>query len=141
MSSTFNDVRAAIEGRIATEMAASPSYPVSYPNAPFTPPNNTPWIAVSLIFGNNNYATLEAPATGKSFNRQTGTLTIDVFTPAGVGAGANYTIAERVKDKFDRAKFSSIIFDPCSGLATIRPAEQEAFFQTQFSATFDAYLD
>ena len=48
---------------------------------------------------------------------------------------------KRVKDKFDRAKFSSIIFDPCSGLATIQPAEQEAFYQTQFSATFDAYLD
>ena len=141
MSSTFNDVRAAIEGRIATEMALSPAYPVSYQNAPFTPPNNTPWVAVYLLFGQNNYATLEAPATGKSFNRQTGTLTIDIFTPAGVGAGANYTIGERVKDKFDRAKFSSLIFDPCSGLATIKPAEQEAFFQTQFSATFDAYLD
>ena len=141
MSSTFNDVRAAIEGRIATEMALNPAYPVSYQNAPFTPPNNTPWISVYLLFGQNNYATLEAPATGKSFNRQTGTLTIDIFTPAGVGAGANYTIGERVKDKFDRAKFSSIIFDPCSGLATIQPAEQEAFYQTQFSATFDAYLD
>ena len=141
MSSTFNDVRAAIEGRIATEMALSPAYPVSYQNAPFTPPNNTPWIAVYLLFGQNNYATLEAPATGKSFNRQTGTLTIDIFTPAGVGAGANYTIGERVKDKFDRAKFRSVIFEPCAGLATIRPAEQEAFFQTQFSATFDAYLD
>ena len=141
MSSTFNDVRAAIEGRIATEMALSPAYPVSYQNAPFTPPNNTPWIAVYLLFGSNNYATLEAPATGKSFNRQTGTLTIDIFTPVGVGAGANYTIGERIKDKFDRAKFSSLIFEPCAGLATIRPAEQEAFFQTQFSATFDAYLD
>ena len=71
----------------------------------------------------------------------TGTLTIDIFTPVGVGAGANYTIGERIKDKFNRAKFSSLIFEPCAGLATIRPAEQEAFFQTQFSATFDAYLD
>ena len=141
MSSTFNDVRAAIEGRITTEMALSPAYPVSYQNAPFTPPNNTPWIAVYLLFGSNNYATLQKPTTGESFNRQTGTLTIDVFTPAGVGAGANYTIAERVKDKFDRAQFSSIIFDPSSGPATIRPADQESFFQTQFSATFDAYLD
>ena len=86
-------------------------------------------------------ATLQAPATGESFNRQTGTLVINVFSPAGVGACANLTIGERIKDKFDRAKFSSIIFDPCSGLATIQPAEQEAFYQTQFSATFDAYLD
>ena len=141
MSSTFNDVRAAIEGRIATEMALSPAYPVAYQNAPFTPPNNTPWVQVFLRFGTNNYATLQAPATGESFNRQTGTLVINVFSPSGVGAGANLTIGERIKDKFDRAKFSSIIFDPCSGLATIQPAEQEAFFQTQFSATFDAYLD
>jgi hypothetical protein len=141
MSSTYNDVRAAIEGRIATEMALSPAYPVSYQNAPFTPPNNTPWIAVYLLFGSNNYATLRPPTTGESFNRQTGTLTIDVFTPAGVGAGVNYTIVERLKDKFDRAKFSSIIFDPSTGPTILRSAEQEAFFQTQFSATFDAYLD
>tara|TARA_B100000700_G_scaffold105040_1_gene118639 strand:+ start:617 stop:1042 length:426 start_codon:yes stop_codon:yes gene_type:complete len=141
MSSTFNDVRAAIEGRIATEMASSPTYPVNYQNAPFTPPNNTPWISVSLIFGDNSYATLRPPTTGESFNRQTGTLIVDVFTSAGVGAGANYTIVERLKDKFDRAKFSSIIFDPSTGPTIIKPAEQEAFFQTQFSATFDAYLD
>jgi hypothetical protein len=37
MSSTYNDVRAAIEGRIATELALAPDYPVSYQNVPFTP--------------------------------------------------------------------------------------------------------
>jgi hypothetical protein len=30
MSSTYNDIRAAIEGRIATQMAIAPVYPVSY---------------------------------------------------------------------------------------------------------------
>jgi hypothetical protein len=38
MSSTYNDVRAAIEGRIATELALAPAYPVSYQNVPFTHP-------------------------------------------------------------------------------------------------------
>lgn len=141
MSSTFNDVRAAIEGRIATEMAVSPAYPVAYQNVPFDPPNNTPWVQVFLRFGGNNYATLQAPATGESFNRQTGTLVINVFTPIGVGAGANFTIAERVKDKFDRAKFSSIIFDAASGPSPVSPSEPESYYQTQISATFDAYLD
>jgi len=116
MSSTFNDVRAAIEGRIATEMAIAPAYPVAFQNAPFTPPNNTPWIQVFLRFGANNYATLQPPTTGNSFNRQTGTLVINVFSPAGIGAGANLTIGERVKDKFDRAKFSSIIIQEPSAL-------------------------
>jgi hypothetical protein len=135
MSSTYNDVRSAIEGRIATQMALSPAYPVSYQNVPFTPPNNTPWIQVFIRFGDNAYATLT------SFNRQNGTLVVNVFTPIGVGAAANFTIAERVKDLFDRAKFSSIIFDPASGPAQVTPAAPQPYYQTQLTATFEAYLD
>ena len=139
MSSTYNDVRAAIEGRIATEMALSPAYPVSYQNVPFTPPNNTPWVQVFIRFGDNSYATLLGPST--VFNRQTGTLVVNIFTPQGQGTAANFTIAERIKDKFDRAKFSSIIFDATSGPAQVVPAAPEPYFQTQLTATFEAYLD
>lgn len=139
MSSTYNDVRAAIEGRIATEMAIAPAYSVSYQNVPFTPPNNTSWVQVFIRFGDNNYATLLGPNTG--FNRQTGTLVVNVFTPQGQGTASNFTIAERIKDKFDRAKFSSIIFDAASGPAQVTPAAPEPYFQTQLTATFEAYLD
>jgi hypothetical protein len=139
MSSTYIDVRAAIEGRIATELALSPAYQVSYQNVPFTPPNNTSWVQVFIRFGDNNYATLLGPSTG--FNRQTGTLVVNVFTPQGQGTAANFTIAERIKDKFDRAKFSSIIFDATSGPAQVTPAAPEPYFQTQLTATFEAYLD
>jgi hypothetical protein len=139
MSSTLNDVRSAIEGRIATEMALAPAYPVSYENVPFAPPNNTPWIQVAIRFGDNAYATLLGPSTG--FNRQNGTLVINVFTPVGSGSGANLTVAERVKDLFDRAKFSSIIFDAASGPAQVTPASPEPYYQTQLTATFEAYLD
>jgi hypothetical protein len=78
MTSTYNDIRAAIEGRIATELAKAPVYPVSYQNIPFTPPNNSPWLQVFLRLGDNSYATL--PKSG--FNRQNGTLVVNVFTPA-----------------------------------------------------------
>jgi hypothetical protein len=139
MSSTYNDIRAAIEGRIATQMALSPAYPVSYQNVPFTPPNNAPWVQVSIRFGDNNYATLLGPSTG--FNRQTGTLVLNVFTPQGQGAATNYTIAERLKDLFDRIKLSSIIFDAASGPAQVTPASPEPYFQTQVTITFEAYLD
>ena len=136
MSSTYNDVRAAIEGRIATEMASAPSYPVAYPNVPFTPPNNLPWLQVSLTFGDNSYATLA------SFNKQNGLLTVNTFTPVGVGAAANYTIAERIKDLFDRQTVSSIIFDAASGPNVITPSEPEAaYLQTQLTITFEVYLD
>jgi hypothetical protein len=135
MSSTYNDVRAAIEGRIATQMAIAPVYPVSYQNVPFTPPNNTPWLQAFIRLGDNNYATLT------SFNRQSGTLVVNVFTPIGAGTAANFTIAERVKDLFDRAKFSSIIFDAASGPVQVTPAAPQPYYQTQLTATFEAYLD
>ena len=140
MTSTYNDIRAAIEGRIATEMALSPSYPVAYENVPFTPPNNLPWVQVKLTFGDNNYGTLQAPSVG--FNRQNGLVTIGIFTPVGVGAAANYTIAERIKDLFDRQTVSSIIFDPASGPNVITPSEPEsAYFHTELIITFTGYVD
>lgn len=138
MSSTFNDVRAVIEGRIATEMAASPEIQVSYANVPFTPPDAANWIKVQLQFNDNEYFTLRGPTSG--FNRQTGILLVDIFTPVGVGTGANYTIAERVKDLFDRVTVSNVSFDAASGPSAVQPASPEAYFQTQLSVTFDAYL-
>lgn len=135
MTSTYNDIRAAIEGRIATELAKAPVYPVSYQNIPFTPPNNSPWLQVFLRLGDNAYATL------KSFNRQNGVLVVNVFTPVGAGTAANFTIAERVKDLFDRAKFSSIIFDAASGPSQVVPAAPEPYYQTQLTITFEAYVD
>lgn len=138
MSSTYNDVRAAIEGRIATEMANSPAITVAYANVPFTPPDADSWIQVGIQFGDNNYFTLRGPTSG--FNLQTGTVLVDIFTAVGVGTGANYTIAERVKDLFDRETVSNVLFDPASGPITVVPASPEGYFQTQVSVTFDAYL-
>jgi len=140
MSSTINDVRAAIEGRIATQMAIAPAYPVSYQNVPYTPPNNAPWLQAFIRFGDNAYATL-LPTGSAGFNRRNGTLVVNIFTPIGVGTAANFTIAERVKDLFDRAKFSGIIFDPISGPAQVTPAAPQPYYQTQLTATFEAYLD
>lgn len=139
MSSTYNDIRAAIEGRIATQMAISPVYPVSYQNVPFTPPNDAPWIQVLIRFGDNNYATILAPGVG--FNRQTGTLVLNIFAPQGHGASANFIIAERLKDLFDRQIVSGIIFDAASGPAQVVPAAPESYYQTQITITFEAYVD
>lgn len=140
MSSTFNEVRAAIESRIATEMALSPTYQVAYENTPFTPPNDATWLQASVRFGENNYATLIAPDTG--LNAQNGTLVVNVFSSVGVGAGANLTVAERVKDLFDRKTVSGIIFDAASGPAVVAPSVVDAaYFQTQLTVTFTAYLE
>jgi hypothetical protein len=132
---SYNTIRAAIEGRIAAEMAKAPSYPVSYQNAPFTPPNGTPWLQVFLRLGDNSYATL------KTINRQTGVLVVNVYTPQGQGTAANYTIAERIRALFDRLTLSGIIFDAASGPSQVTPASPEPYYQTQVTVTFEAYLD
>ncbi len=140
MSSTINDVRAAIEGRIATQMAIAPAYPDSYQNVPFTPPNNAPWLQAFVRFGDNAYATL-LPTGSAGFNRHNGVLTVNIFTPVGAGTAANFTIAERIKNLFDRVTVSGIIFDPVSGPAQVTPAAPQPYYQTQLTATFEAYLD
>lgn len=150
MTSTYNDIRAAIEGRIATEMAAAPVYPVSYQNVPFTPPNNTSWLQAFIRLGDNAYATL-LPTGGVGFNRQNGVLTVNVFTPVGIGVAANYTIAERIKDLFDRQTVAGIIFDAAAGPAPVAASVIETgvsassglasiYLQTQLTVTFEAYL-
>lgn len=138
MTSTFNDIRQAIEARIATEMAESPAYQVSYENVPFTPPNNSTWVKVQVRFGSNNYATLLGPSAGS--NRQSGIVVIGIFSPVGVGTGANFTVAERLKDLFDRKTVSQIIFDAAEGPEIIEPSAPESFFQTELAITFNAFV-
>lgn len=151
MSSTINDVRKAIETAFSVELAKSPAYPVSFPNVPFTPPSDGIWLLLEIQFGDSAYATLLEPTPG--FNRQTGAMVISIFTPVGVGSGPNYTIVERVKKLFDRAKFAGIIFDAMSGPSrqtavvgetgrvNASDALSAAYFQTQMTVTFDAFLD
>jgi hypothetical protein len=139
MNSTLNEVRAAIEKRIAAELAMAPSYPVAYQNMPFSPPNNSPWLQAFIRFGDNNYATLLGPGAG--FNRHNGVLTINVYTPIGAGSGANFTIAERMKALFDRLDLGGIHFDAASGPFQVTPAAPAAYYQTQLAITFSAYLD
>jgi len=138
MTSTYNDIRQAIEARIATEMALAPAYPVSYENVPFTPSSNSTWIKAQIRFGSNSYATLVGPTTGS--NRQSGILVIDVFSPIGVGTGANLTISERLKNLFDRKVISQIIFDAADGPAFVEPAAPASFFQTELTITFSAFV-
>lgn len=134
---SLNTIRAAIEGRIATEFAASPVIPVAYQNVPFTPPNNSSFIQAFVGFGDQAYLTLLAPATG--MNRVNGALTVNIFTPRGVGPGANLTIAQRVINLFSRLILQNINFDAANGPNAIATAAPEGFYQTQVTITFEAF--
>lgn len=146
---TANTIRQIIESRVATEMALNPAYPVNYENTVFTPPNTTPWLQVFIRYGDSSYATLMAPATG--LNKQNGVVTINIFTPVGAGTAANLTIANRVKQLFDRQIVSGIIFDGAAGPAPVGASVIQggvsassglaaAYFQTQLTITFETFV-
>lgn len=125
-------IRSTIEQRIATEMRQAPPYPVKYANAPFNPPNNAPWVDVSILYGDDAYATIA------SFNRQNGTLALNIYTPVGDGAATGLVLAERLKALFDRVTVGGIIFNAANGPATVTPSP-DAYSQLQLIITFEAY--
>ena len=130
---TVNDIRATIEQRIAAEMANAPPYPVHWGNAPFNPPNNSPWLDVALRFGDDAYATMT------SFNRQNGVLVVNIYAPIGAGAAVAFDIAARIKALFSRVNTGGIIFQAGNGPSQVLPASPEAYYQTQVIIPFEAY--
>jgi hypothetical protein len=139
---SLNTVRSYIEGRIATEFAASPAIQVAYQNVPFTPPNNASWVQANIIWGDSAYMTIlttSTRGTGAGFDRRNGTLVFNVFAPRGAGPGAGLTIAQRCIDLFSRLQLENIKFDPVNGPRTIEPSVPEGFSQTQVTISFEAY--
>ena len=129
-----NTIRATIESRLATELALSPAVPVVYNNVSYAPTPDSSWVQCLLNFGANNYLTLGSATD--SDNRITGVVTMNIFTPAGVGSGANLTIAKRIRDLYNRVNVSGVYFDAPIG-PEVLSASPEGYFQTQVRVTFE----
>jgi hypothetical protein len=129
---SLDAIRSTIEQRIATELRQAPPYPIKWANAPFDPPNNAPWVDVSILYGDDAYATIAG------FNRQNGTLVVGIYSPVGAGAATALALADRIKALFDRVTVDGIIFNAANGPATVTPSP-EAYNQMQLVITFEAY--
>jgi hypothetical protein len=130
----LNTVRSTIESRLATELASSPSIPVVFNNVSYSPTPDTSWVQCLLNFGANNYLTLGT--TAGSDNRIVGVIVLNIFTPSGVGSGANFTIAKRIRDLYNRINVSGVYFDAPIGPEVVS-ASPEGYFQTQVRVTFE----
>lgn len=130
----LNIVRATVESRLATELALNPAIPVVFNNVSYSPTPNSSWVQCLLNFGSNNYLTLGS--TTNSDNRIVGVITVNIFTPAGVGSGANFTIAKRIRDLYNRINVSGVYFDAPIGPEVVS-ASPEGYFQTQVRVTFE----
>lgn len=138
-AANLNTVRSTIEARLATELALAPVIPVAFHNQPYTPTPGTSWVQCLVSFGSNNYLTLGG-TTGSS-NSIIGVVVINVFTPKGVGPGANYTIAKRIRDLYNRVIVSGVHFDPPTGPEVLASPAPEGYFQSQVRMTFETFED
>ena len=131
----LNSIRATIEGRLATELASSPAIPVVFHNMAYEPTPGSSWVQCLTSFGASQY--LGQGLTTNSQNRIVGLLVINTFTAKGVGPGANYTIAKRIRDLYNRVIVSGVYFDAPIGPEVQASASPEGFFQTQVRVTFE----
>tara|TARA_R100001086_G_scaffold152494_1_gene81178 strand:- start:66 stop:485 length:420 start_codon:yes stop_codon:yes gene_type:complete len=131
----FNTVRAAIEGRIATELANSPAISLVFHNMAFDAGSQDSFVQCLTSFGESNYLTL-GNASGQ--NRVNGIVILNIFTPQGVGSGNNYTIGKRLRDLYNRITVSNVIFDSPIGPEVVSTSVQGKF-QTQLRMTFEIF--
>ena len=135
----LNTVRATIEGRLATEMAQSPPYAVVFHNMAYTPTPDSTWLQCLVSFGNNSYLTMGG-TTGSS-NSVIGVVVVNIFTPKGVGPGANLVIGKRVRNLYNRVIVSGVHFDPPTGPEVMAAPSPEGYFQSQVRMTFETFED
>ena len=133
--SNRNTIRAVVEGRLATELANSPVLPVVFHNMAYEPTPGSSWVQCLTSFGGGEYLT-QGGLTDSS-NRIVGIVVVNVFTPQGIGSGANYTIAKRIRDLYNRVIVSGVYFDAPVGPEVLASASPEGYFQTQVRVTFE----
>ena len=132
----LNTVRAAIEGRIATELALSPAIPVVFHNMSYDSSAVTTFVQCLTTFGESNYLTL---GSASGTNQVNGIVVLNIFTPQGIGSGDNYTIGKRLRDLYNRITVSDVIFDSPIGPEVVESPTPEGQFQTQLRMTFEIY--
>ena len=130
----LNTIRSTIEGRLATELASSPVIPVVFNNMAYDSTGVESFVQCQVSFGANVYLT----QSSDSHNNVVGLILLNTYTPEATGAGANLTIAKRIRDLYNRQTVSSVIFDAPVGPESLTGAP-DGFYQTQIRITFEIF--
>tara|TARA_R100000152_G_C6692514_1_gene123802 strand:- start:264 stop:689 length:426 start_codon:yes stop_codon:yes gene_type:complete len=138
-AANLNTIRATIESRIQTELSGSPTTPVVFQNSAYTPTPNSSWCQCLVSFGDSVYQSLGGATS--STNNISGVVSVNIFTPKGKGAGANFTLAKRIRDLYNRIIVSGVSFDSPIGPQVLEVSNPEGYFQTQIRVTFDVFED
>ena len=138
-ATNLNTVRATIEQRLDEEFRTNEVIPLVFNNVPFDAANVDQYIQCITSFGSSQYLTQQAPnSSTTSTNLIVGLTTFNIYTAQGLGAGANFDIAKRIRDLYNRISVSDVRFDPPIGPEVLQ-ATPEGKFQTQVRITFELY--
>ena len=138
-ATNLNTVRSTIEKRLADDFKNAPFIKLIFNNVPFDADSVDQYIQCIISFGSSEYLTQQAPnSSTTATNLVVGLITCNIYTKQGLGAGANFTIAKRVRDIFNRITVSDVRFDPPIG-PEIFQSSPEGKFQTQIRITFELY--
>jgi len=104
--SSFDDERKAIESRFATAWAAGAyaAVPVAYENAQFDPPENAPYVVVTIRPADGNQESL---GSGTQLSRYLGVILISILVPSNTGQALARNMADAAATMFRRAQFSA----------------------------------
>ena len=132
----LNDVRKTIESRLLTELEDTPPVKVIFNDIPFSSSSKDSFVQCITSFSEGNYLTMGG--TTNSTNRIVGLVILNIFTEAGKGSGANFTIGKRLRNLYNRITVSNVIFDSPIG-PEVLTSSPEGKFQTQLRITFEIY--
>ena len=135
----LNTVRSNIETRIRNEFRTGQPIPIVFNNVPFDASTVDQYIQCITSIGSSEYLTQQAPnSSTTATNLVVGLTTFNIYTEQGLGAGANFDIAKRLRNLFNRITVSDVRFDPPVG-PEILQSSPEGKFQTQIRITFELY--
>lgn len=97
---SFNDERTAIQKQLIDNFSA---LPIQLPNVPFTPPDNSPYIRLDILFGNG----VQASIGGNPLDRYVGVIQILILVPEDTGQGTMLTYADTIATLFTRKQLES----------------------------------
>ena len=124
---------------IVTESPEAGSTPLVFRNHAYKPTPGDSFVQCLVSFGASSYLTLGG--TSNSSNRIDGSIEVNVFTPLGVGPGANYDLANRVCTLYTRSIIEGIQFEALSGPSVVTGSQPPSFFQSTVTVPFNVIED
>ena len=128
---TFAAIELAIQQRVEANWTATE---VEWQNTEFDPKLGTPFVKVTLLFGDENIAGFAGTDSGNMY-RKVGVVFFSIFVPPDSGTRLAYTHADNLIALFRGQEVSGIRF---RGVEVNEVGEGDGWFQVNVSIAFEA---